>query len=71
MDVRYLVCADGISIASFRSWDFAFSLFMDVTESYGRDPLDHDVIANPYGILWASSDDEEDPDCHTIELLIR
>ena len=70
MNVRFVVVADGISIACFRNWDFAYSLFMDVTESYGRDPEDPNVLVNPFGFLWASSS-FDDPDCHVIELLIK
>lgn len=71
MDVRFVVFADGVRIGEFASWDLAYSLFMDLSEFYGREPYDSDVVAYPYGILWASSDDEGDPDCHTIELLIK
>lgn len=70
MDVRFVVAVNDICIAQFRSWDFAYALFLDVTESFGRDPVNLKFTVNSSGLFWSNAD-LDDPSYQTVELLIK
>ena len=70
MDVRFVVTVNDVSIACFRSWDFAYALFLDVTESCGRDPVNSKFTVNSSGLFWSNAD-LDNPSYQTVELLIK
>lgn len=69
-DVRFVISLDDVSIAQFHSWDFAYALFLDVTESCGRDPVNLKFTLNPSGLFWSNAD-LDNPHYHAVELLVK
>lgn len=60
---RFVVYSDGVCIGSFRHWYDAYSLFVELLESYKKS--NSDIMTSVIGLSWASDNLR-----HSLELVI-
>ena len=60
---RFVVYSDGLYVGCFRRWFDAYSLFVELLESYKKSNFD--IVTSAIGLSWASDNLR-----HSLELVI-